>query len=131
MKTSRFANVSRFGKHETAISISRWSPSWYLGKSYLKLAPPGELVLATKAGEIGREDYEALFIENVLDQLDPLSVLEELKAIGENPILMCYEDLSIPGEWCHRRMVAEWFTPVVGEVPEWEAPPKVKSKLNF
>lgn len=131
MKTSRFANVSQFRGNETAISISRWSPSWYLGKVYAKLAPPAELVLAAKAGEIGFEEYKILYEEAILNPLNPNLVFRELKAISENPILLCHEDLTIPGEWCHRRLVAAWLEPVAGEIPEWTRHSKVKSKLVF
>lgn len=134
MKTSRFANVGDFGKHETPISISRWSPKWYFGKSFHTLAAPGEMVLAAKAGKIDREDYEYFYKENVLSQLDPFVVLQTLKSVAEHPILLCYEDLTIPGEWCHRRMVADWFVEsgAIDEVPEWKPRPKVKSnKLVF
>lgn len=133
MKTSRFARVADFGIHETPISISRWSPKWYFGKSFHTLAAPGEMVLAAKAGHIDRLDYEFLYKENVLDQLDPFVVLESLKKIAQNPILLCYEDLSIPGEWCHRRMVADWFVAsgAVEEMPEWEPPKKKSRTLSF
>lgn len=132
MKTSRFANVGDLGKHETPISISRWSPQWYFGKSYLTLAPPGEIVLAAKAGKLDQDDYEFLYKKNVLNRLDPNVVQQELLALGQNPVLLCYEDLSKPGEWCHRRMVAAWLEEHnTCQVPEWVHPVKVHSRLKF
>lgn len=34
-------------------------------------------------------------------------------------VLLCFEDLSKPSEWCHRRMFAEWWEEKTGDtVPE-------------
>lgn len=131
MQTSRFANVSRFEKWQTPISISRWSPSWYFGKSFLVLAPPGELVIASKRGAITKDDYHDLYTHNVLDKLDVNEVWKNLHDITDNPVLLCYEDLSIPGEWCHRRIVADWFTSAGFEVPEWTPAMRNRSTLSF
>jgi hypothetical protein len=42
-------------------------------------------------------------------------------------VLLCFEDLSQPGAWCHRTMVAQWWTESTGElVPELGALPAAK-----
>lgn len=39
-------------------------------------------------------------------------------------VLLCFDDLSKPGMWCHRRMFADWWTTHTGEqVPELAEPP--------
>jgi hypothetical protein len=53
----------------------------------------------------------------------------ELEAIADDCadprlVLLCFEDLSQPDTWCHRRMFAEWWTQQTGEpVPELAEPP--------
>jgi uncharacterized protein (DUF488 family) len=59
-------------------------------------------------------EYRAAYQE-ILDRLDPRKVYQEL---GEDAILLCFEKA---GEFCHRRLVAEWLERELGvEVPEWE-----------
>ena len=57
--------------------------------------------------------YKVAYRECVLDTLDPHKVRGDL---GEDAILLCYED---PGKRCHRRLVADWLERTLGiEVPE-------------
>ena len=30
-------------------------------------------------------------------------------------VLLCFEDLSKPGEWCHRRIFADWWKDITGD----------------
>jgi len=63
-------------------------------------------------------EYRAAYQE-ILDRLDPRKVYQEL---GEDAILLCWEK---PGEFCHRRLVAEWLERELGvEVPEYAEPEK-------
>lgn len=91
-----------------AVAISQGVPKWYKGKVYKKLAPSWALVKIEDEKEyVRRYKYE------VLDRLDPAQVLKEL---GEDAVLLCWEK---PGEFCHRRIVAEWLEEELGiEVPE-------------
>jgi len=91
-----------------AVAISQGVPKWYKGKVYKKLAPSWALVKVEDEKEyVRRYKYE------VLDRLDPAQVLKEL---GEDAVLLCWEK---PGEFCHRRIVAEWLEGELGiEVPE-------------
>jgi hypothetical protein len=45
------------------------------------------------------------------------SLLGELagNARAEGVVLLCFEDLGRPGEWCHRRVFAEWWQEQTGE----------------
>jgi hypothetical protein len=48
---------------------------------------------------------------------------------GDNRlVLMCYEDLTVPGKWCHRSLFAEWWTAMTGE-PVIELGPKPEAPL--
>jgi hypothetical protein len=58
-----------------------------------------------------RSDYEAIYLGEILAALDPKTVWDELHALVEphEPVLLCWERLQRANEWCHRRMVADWF----------------------
>jgi Protein of unknown function, DUF488 len=49
-----------------------------------------------------------------------LAELQELREGYDQPIvLLCFEDLSKPGAWCHRALLGEWISQKTGEeVPE-------------
>lgn len=64
-----------------------------------------------------------------LDETGPGRIQAELTAIAEGKadqrlVLLCFDDLSRPDGWCHRRMFADWWTKATGEdVPELAEPP--------
>lgn len=37
------------------------------------------------------------------------------KAAVDGVVLLCFEDLTKPGEWCHRRVFADWWLEQTGE----------------
>jgi hypothetical protein len=49
----------------------------------------------------------------ILDALDPQATWDRLHELaGEaEPVLLCWERplFRMPGNWCHRRLVAGWF----------------------
>jgi len=65
--------------------------------------------------------YRTLYFRTILGRLDPKETWDQLHALAgsHEPVLLCWETLRKPGEWCHRRMAAEWFQAELGEeVPE-------------
>ena len=49
-----------------------------------------------------------------LDQIGVDAIFAKLERIaaehdGRRLVLLCFEDLTKPGEWCHRRIAAEWI----------------------
>jgi hypothetical protein len=49
-----------------------------------------------------------------LDRAGVDRVLRDLQRIsdahaGQDLVLLCYEDVRKPGEWCHRQVLAEWL----------------------
>lgn len=111
MFTSYFGKSS---KHPKAVSIAGKAPDGFKGREYKKLAPKYWFFIRYK--QDGDEKfYTAQFQAEVLDKLDPKSVLEDL---GEDAVLLCYEK---PGKFCHRRLVAKWLEENLGiEVKELE-----------
>lgn len=114
MKTSYFANLLNV---RTPLSISGKAPDWYKGPQFKILAPKYEFFAAYKAGEIDSDGYTSEYKRLVLRPLNPRLIYDRLtEEHGRDVTLLCYEK---PGEFCHRRLVAEWFETELGvKVPE-------------
>ena len=95
MQTSNF-KIS--GKNPDAVAISRGIPRYWKGKRYIALAPSRELMKVEDERE-----YTERYKREVLSTLSPQQVYNDL---GDDAILLCWEP---PGEFCHRRLVAEWL----------------------
>ncbi|MGW3121393.1 hypothetical protein ACWDBW_30290 [Streptomyces sp. NPDC001107] len=55
-----------------------------------------------------------------LDQLGPARIAERLRVIvnaeqDHRLVLLCFEDLADPAQWCHRRVFAAWWKDVTGD----------------
>jgi len=108
MKTSYFSSKLWQWHGKNAVAISQGIPEWYKGRVYKDLAPSWNLVKIKDA-----EEYTRRYKEEVLNRLDPKKVYKDL---GDDAILLCWEK---PGEFCHRRLVAEWLEETLGiKVPE-------------
>jgi uncharacterized protein (DUF488 family) len=109
MNTSYYAKSSKL---PNAVSIAGKAPDWYTGREYKQLAP--KYWFFKKYKDDGDEKfYTEQYKKEVLDQLDPKKVFEEL---GENSVILCWEK---SGKFCHRHLVAEWFKEKLGiEVTE-------------
>lgn len=101
MKTASFSTYQGAGR----ISIARYAPKWAGSvPAYRELAPG----VWFKETNIAR--YRELYFAQ-LGRLNPHQVVDDLTKLagGAEPVLLCWETLKRPGEWCHRRMVAEWL----------------------
>jgi hypothetical protein len=121
MKTASFKTYDGPGR----VSIARYAP---------RRTPAGFRVFSSLApgpwfNSVSREEYERRFAQEILGKLDPLrtwNVLHQVAGDGREPILMCWEappfDAHGQGDnWCHRRLVADWFQVKLGQyVPELE-----------
>lgn len=98
-------NTSYFGKrvtHLNPVSIAGKAPDWYKGRQYKKLAPL--YWFFQKYKEDGdKEFYTLQYQNNILASLNPQEVFDEL---GSDATLLCWEKA---GEFCHRRLVADWL----------------------
>ena len=98
----------------TPVSIARYPMRGYAGQRFIKLAPSVALFRGSRDGVISDEEYTRQFKADVLTKLDPVTVARDL----DGCVLMCWEP---PGEFCHRRLVAEWLEAATGqEVPEFD-----------
>ena len=108
MKTSYFSKY----KGTEAVAISGGIPLWYKGRWYNQLAPKYWFFQKYKKDR-DKEHYIECYNRDVLGQLDAQTVYNQL---GEDAVLLCYEK---SGEFCHRRLVADWFKRELGiDVPE-------------
>jgi hypothetical protein len=99
------------GSLPNAVGISQGVPKWYTGALYKKLAPPWEIVKIENEATFRR-----LYHEMVLSKLNPVHVADDL----EGKVLLCWE---LPGQFCHRRLVAEWLEKnLLIEVQELDVP---------
>ena len=124
MKTSNFANIKNL---DVYACISLYPPTWYVGPDLKSLAPTPELFHAHK--RLSKVEYAERYQRDVLDKLDPVKTYEAIiSKFGEDVALLCFEK---PGEFCHRRLVAQWFEESLGVVvPEWTKPER-KTSLVF
>ena len=96
------------------VCIARGKPDWSKSQDYKKLAPPWALVNRYKKGLVSTEQYTQEYTFLVLFWLNPIEVLKEITSLfGEDASLLCYEK---PGDFCHRRIVAEWLEKGTGVV---------------
>lgn len=113
------------------VAICGVSPEWYDDNKYTKLAPKKDFFLEWKYGSHkGDNDYYIHnFIDKVLNKLDCKSVVDDLTRFGDinKIVLLCYET---PKEFCHRHLVAKWFSD--NEIPCSEyVPPDETSNILF
>lgn len=115
MKTA--SHFTYFGPGRIAISqgAPRGAKAGY--KIYRKLAPTREM--------LKRHYKQEEFVEKILGALDPAEqwdALHHLHGPDVEPVIQCFEKPPFTADnWCHRRLVAEWFENALGvSVPEVE-----------
>lgn len=108
MKTASFYTYSGPGR----ISIARFAPrGTKAGFRIFKPLAPGPWF-----NSVPEQEYRKLYFAQ-LAELDPMQTWETLHdmAGGVEPILLCYEKPPFTvSNWCHRRMVAEFFKTTLG-----------------
>lgn len=121
--TSYFAKLKTLPDNIIPISICGKAPDWYKGLQYKKLAPKYDFFMKWKENH-DNDYYIKCFNEQVLDKLNPYSVLFEIKdLLDKNSIqsdsicLICYEK---PSDFCHRHLVADWFSEYGIPCKEWQ-----------
>lgn len=111
LTTSYFANLRNI---ENPVSISRYQPSWYDGPRMTLLAPSPSLLLSYKNQNLSESDYVETYKRETLSKLRQAEVHGYiLSNYSDRATLVCYER---PGEFCHRRIVAEWLAAGLGIV---------------
>lgn len=113
--TSYFAKQRAFEKEGyVAISVSRYSPKWFRGPVLIDVAPTSFML----SGACNHEEYLRKYDE-ILRKLNPKSVVDKIEFLsrGKDVALCCYE---VPGDFCHRHLLADWLNKNGYEVKEFE-----------
>jgi len=114
MKTASFFTYRGPGRISIALWEPRDTPRGY--RRYPALAPRREMLRMPQ----GR--YRDIYFREILGRLDACQVADDLHRLaGEfEPVLLCWERPPFTStNYCHRRMVAEWFAETLGLlVPE-------------
>jgi len=102
--TSYFANLKKIPKGYYVTGIVRYLPRFLKGiPNYKPLAPNMDTFQTAE-----QKDYTKKF-RFQLSQLDSKQIYNELDILadGRDVVLLCYEK---PGDFCHRKLVAEWLS---------------------
>jgi len=116
------SNYARNSNNPHAVSISASSPPHFEGKRINLLAPTWDMIKKYKQGKINEEQYSQLYIDLLKSRnLTPESIYN---SIPHRTVMLCYEKR---GDFCHRRVLAEWIEQALGvEIPEWESEEEVQ-----
>lgn len=115
--TSRFGNKALVGMDATFVAIAlglpKWVPAYEIHGSLRELAPYRWMLTWP-------EDEYRLGYMAKLDSMGIKYVAELLRDIWQRHrrkplVLLCHENVTKPGEWCHRQMFAEWWERETGE----------------
>ena len=122
MKTARYLNPIINNRQFIPLRISLGAPKFSLPYSiaanFNVIAPTREILQIDDKDAYKREYrryLETIGVDAIRNALRPF-----LQADKET-LLLCFEDLRDPGQWCHRRFFAEWWKEKTKErVPELE-----------
>lgn len=114
MKTASWYTWRGEGRIGISVGTPRGMPGGY--RLYRPLNPRRDML------EMSKPEYERIYF-GMLAQLDPQKAWDDLHRLvgpGVEPVMLCYERPPFSaGNWCHRRMVADWFKQTLGQdVPE-------------
>lgn len=77
------------------------------------------------------EKLEGIGTDRIISMVNKLD--ERARSEGKEVVLLCFEDVRVESEWCHRTIFAQWWAEKVGEIIE-ELPdpttPKGKEKRD-
>ena len=116
--TSHWRNAELADLDCVPVGISRGEPRWKLGFRYRRypvLAPDG---LTWTQEDLGK--FAASYVRQ-LEALGAGRILSDLERIadGKAAVMLCWEKLADPDEYCHRRTLAGFLEREAGiQVPE-------------
>lgn len=127
--TSRYSNPELKSGKYTAVRISVGSPRWNVGYNI-----SGAISELMPKGIFGKFDNDpAGFEVEYRKRLECVGVeyirklISSYELLGRDVVLLCYEDVRKPTDWCHRTIFAKWWQEKTGEIiPELPDPSPVK-----
>lgn len=134
--TSRYGNkeLRKDGYYPVGISIGkpRFKTGYEIREQCYALAPKGYMLKMDY--EPYRQEYfkklEDIGADKIIGIVQRMD--ERAQEEGKTLVILCYEDLRKPGQWCHRTLFAEWWKNKTGEVIEEleDAEPIKVAKMN-
>lgn len=135
--TSRYSNKELPNGNYYPVGISIGHPRFRLGyelrEQCFSLAPKGYML--NMDIENFKEAYygklEGIGTEQIISMVNKLD--ERARSEGKELVLLCFEDVRVEGQWCHRTIFAQWWAEKVGEIIEElpdPTPPKGKAKRD-
>lgn len=135
--TSRYSNKELQSDKYYPVGISLGTPKFSLGYELrghcYSLAPKGYM-FNLEPEPFKEAYYKKLYnigsekIKDMVIRFDKAAQQE-----GKELVLLCYEDIRIPSDWCHRSVFADWWAENTGEIIEElidPTPPKQKVAKN-
>lgn len=130
---SRYSNKELQNGKYYPVGISIGKPKWPLGyeirEQCFALAPKGYML--NYEPEQFRKAYfsklEGIGTSKVISIVKHLE--QEAAKEGKQLVLLCFEDIRVPGQWCHRTVFADWWEKQLGvKIEELQDPtePRVK-----
>lgn len=132
--TGRYSNkcLKEDGYYPVGISIGkpRFPTGYEIREQCYALAPKGFML------KMEFEPYKEAYFQKLEDiGVDKvIGIVQRLEARaadeGKDLVLLCFEDIRKPDQWCHRTLFAEWWLAHTGEVIEEleEAEPSKEKK---
>lgn len=118
--TSRYGNPNVLKSRAVAVGITRYPPRFDLPyplvANLYALAPTTAMLERWRSGGSDRDELFARAYLVQLNELGAERILRMIQGFGDEVVVLCYEDLGQPGEWCHRRLLASWLNEHVGVV---------------
>ena len=93
------------------VGISGKIPDGFNGARYQQLAPKYSWWKQWHDEHMSNDWFVQKYYETVLNQLNPVAVLNDLQKIGKDIVLLCYET---PEKFCHRHIAAQWLKEKTG-----------------
>lgn len=132
---SRYSNRELTNGKYYPVGISIGQPKWPLGfelrEQCFSLAPKGYMLNMDqeKFKPAYYSKLEAIGTDKIIDMVGRLET--RARNEGKDLVLLCYEDIRVEGEWCHRSVFAEWWLEHTGEViEELPDPSEPKQRKN-
>lgn len=120
--TGRYSNkeLRNDGYYPVGISVGkpRFSTGYEIREQCYALAPRYDML------KLDYEEYKAEYFKK-LDKIGVdkiIGIVQRLDAKAQEEdkklVLLCFEDIRKPENWCHRTLFAEWWLAHTGEVIE-------------
>ena len=131
--TSRYSNKELQNDKYYPVGISVGLPRFRLGYGLREpcffLAPKGYML------KMDLEPFKKAYYEK-LAEIGEQKIINTVRRMedtarreGKELVLLCFEDIRIPEDWCHRTLFAEWWLfrtgEAIKELPD-PTPPKIK-----